>query len=73
MTVHVVVALDNVTLRGEDVDPTQLLIVGVIQNDFLERNLEVLGQHLTNTLLYGKSAIIIDGELNATLVPPPTA
>lgn len=62
MTTHVTVALDNITLRGVDIDSDALLAVGEIQNHFLEINKQIMSEHCTRLALYGQSAYIINND-----------
>lgn len=57
---HVVVALDNLTLRGDDVDPKTLLAIGVIQNNWMEQNREVLAETYFDLLAFGSCTIPVN-------------
>jgi len=57
---HVVVALDHLTLRGDDVDPKLLLTIGVVQNDWMEANQGVLAQAYSDLLIFGSCTIPVN-------------
>lgn len=50
---HVTVATDNITLRGQDVEPEALLIFATAANDYLERNREAFAQAYADLMIFG--------------------
>lgn len=56
---HVIVAMDNVTLRGEDVDPNMILMIATIQNDWLEQNRQQLTDAMVELCVFGTCSIMV--------------
>ena len=65
-----IVALNDVTLRSEEPgDPKGLLALGEIAQDHMRRNRIVMAEALTEMMLFGSAAILIDEDGNARCGP----
>ena len=65
-----IVALDDLTLRSDEPgDPKALLMLGEIAQDRMQSNRPVIVEMLTEMMLFGSAAILIDEDGNARCAP----